>query len=339
MGEPLLDALTQFPIALPLAVAFSGGADSSALLLACVQKWPGQVGAIHVNHGLQAAANEFEQHCQNVCDRLQVPLVVQRVNASAALGQSPEDAARNARYAALDELALQRWPDLGFDNSSTRGDGAAAGAMIKSILLAQHADDQAETIILALSRGAGLAGLAAMPRHWLRRRVHFHRPFLGIPAAEIRVWLVNQGMSFVEDPSNTDLRFTRNRIRTVVLPVMQTSFPQFRETFARSARHAAQAVEILTEVAVQDLAFVGRSGDLAPIISLLQTLSSSRQANALRHWLKTTVNTVPSAAQLDELVHQIADCTTRGHQIKIKVGHGFVVREAQVLAWYNPRLF
>ncbi len=336
MGQPLLGALAQVPIALPLAVAFSGGADSTALLLNCVQKWPGQVGAIHVNHGLQAAAHDFERHCQTVCERLRVPLVVRRVQAGHAPGQSPENAARSARYTALDEAALDGWLDLTPDKSRVPSDGVAHGAIIKSVLLAQHADDQAETIILALSRGAGLAGLAAMPRQWVRQGVHFHRPFLGVAAAEIRAWLAANGEGFIEDPSNTDQRFTRNRIRAVVLPALQQTFPQFRSTFARSARHAAQAAEILTEVAAQDLALVGRPGDLAPVISRLQGLSPPRQANVLRYWLKTTANTVPSAAQLDELTQQIADCATRGHDIKIKVGHGFVVREALVLAWYNP---
>lgn len=343
MGQPLLDALAQVPIALPLAVAFSGGADSTALLLHCVQKWPGQVGAIHVNHGLQAAAHDFERHCQTVCERLQVPLVVCRVQADNAPGQSPEDAARSARYTALDEAALDGWldlaPDKSCDNSRVPSDEFVQEPRVKSILLAQHADDQAETIILALSRGAGLAGLAAMPRQWVRQGVHFHRPFLGFAAAEIRAWLAANGEGFIEDPSNTDQRFTRNRIRAVILPALQQTFPQFRSTFARSARHAAQAVEILAEVAAQDLALIGRPGDLAPVILSLQSLSQPRQANVLRHWLKTTANTVPSTAQLDELTQQIADCTTRGHHIKIKVGQGFVVREALVLAWYNLRFF
>ncbi len=339
MGQPLLGALAQVPVALPLAVAFSGGADSTALLLNCVQKWPGQVGAIHVNHGLQAAAHDFERHCQTVCERLKVPLVVRRVQAGHAPGQSPEEAARNARYTALDESALDEWPDLTPEKSRDPSNETIQGAKIKSVLLAQHADDQAETLILALSRGAGLAGLAAMPRHWLRQGVHFHRPFLGVAAADIRAWLAAEGQGFIDDLSNTDQRFTRNRIRALILPALQQTFPHFRSTFARSARHAAQAVEILAEVAAQDLALVARQGDLAPVISSLQSLSRARQANVLRHWLKTAANTVPSAAQLDELTQQIAACTTRGHHIQIKVGHGFVIREAQVLAWYNPRFF
>jgi len=98
-------AIAAFSPALPLAVGLSGGADSTALLLACAQKWPGQVQAIHVHHGLQAAADGFEHHCQVLCERLQVPLTVQRVDARHAPGESPEDAARQARYKAFEAAA------------------------------------------------------------------------------------------------------------------------------------------------------------------------------------------------------------------------------------------
>ena len=156
--------------ALPLAVAFSGGADSTALLLACAQRWPGQVHAWHIHHGLQAAADDFERHCVRLCQRLGVPLQVRRVDAQAAAGDSPEDAARRARYKAFDALALTQ----------------QAQAAIKTVVIAQHADDQAETVLLALSRGAGLAGLAAMSRRWQRGDVVFWRPLLDVPGPLIR---------------------------------------------------------------------------------------------------------------------------------------------------------
>ena len=118
-------------------------------------------------------------------------------------------------------------------------------------------------------------------------------------------------------------------------PTLQEAFPHFRGTFARTAAHAAQAQEILDEVGLQDLVAIVAAGQGAPVIAKLQKLSRPRQANVLRHWLKTGFNVVPSAAQLDELLHQSAACTTRGHQINIKVGNGFVRRQGDVLAWYN----
>lgn len=311
-------AIADFSPALPMAVGLSGGADSTALLLACARKWPGQVQAIHVHHGLQAAADGFEQHCAALCQSLNVPLWVKRLDARHTPGQSPEDAARQARYKAFEAVVI----------------ASKAQAAIKSIAIAQHADDQVETLLLALSRGAGIAGLAAMPARWERAGVVWHRPLLQVAGADIRSWLRLQGQPWVEDPTNTDQRYTRNRIRAQLLPALEAAFPAFRDTFARSASNAAQAAELLDELAQQDLLRVGAP----PHITVLQGLSRARQANVLRHWLRVAYATTPSAAQLGELLNQLAACTTRGHRIHIKVGRGFVVRSGPQLGWYNPEV-
>jgi tRNA(Ile)-lysidine synthase len=316
MSTTLDDALRVFSPPLPLAVAYSGGADSTALLLACAEKWPGQVRALHVHHGLQAAADDFVLHCEAFCRQLHVPLRVVRVQAGHASGESPEDAARKARYEAFRAVAQEE-----------RGLSA-----IKSIALAQHADDQIETLLLALSRGAGLPGLSAMPAHWQRGGVDYHRPLLQVPAAEIRVWLARRGVAFIEDPSNSDERFTRNRIRARLLPALDGAFPQFRETFARSAQHAAQAQALLLEVARDDLQAMGTP----PAIKALQALSKARQANVLRHWLLQAHQATPSAAQLAQLLLQVAACTTRGHQIHLKVATGHVTRVGACLHYAAP---
>lgn len=308
-------AMQAFAPRLPLAVAFSGGADSTALLLACAQRWPGRVQAFHVHHGLQAAADDFERHCTALCARLEVPLSVQRVDARHTPGQSPEDAARQARYKAFEALALD----------------SQAREAIQTIALAQHADDQVETLLLALLRGAGLAGLAAMPAQWQRGGLHWSRPLLGVAGDELRAWLRARGEPWVEDPSNTDERYTRNRIRRQLLPVLQQAFPHFRDTFARSCAHAAQAGELLQELAEADLAAVGEP----PRIAALRALSRARQANLLRHWLRSRHGTTPSAAQLEALLQQIAACSTRGHGIHLKVGSGYAMREGEALGWYN----
>lgn len=295
--------------ALPLAVAFSGGADSTALLLAASQLWPGQVRAIHIHHGLQSAADAFERHCAQICQRLDVPLQVLRVDARHQRGESPEDAARRARYTALARAA--------------RGQGAAV------VWLAQHADDQAETLLLALSRGAGLAGLAAMPERFEREGMAFERPLLRVPGPALRRCLAQQGVAWVEDPSNADTAFTRNRIRHALLPALEAAFPAFRETFARSARHAAQAQRLLAQVAAQDLAAMGG----LPALAALQALPRERQANLLRHWLRAAHGAAASTAQLEALLDQVEACRTRGHDIRLKVGEGFVLRAGPVLQW------
>jgi tRNA(Ile)-lysidine synthase len=310
--NPALDALRDVQAPAPIAVAFSGGADSTALLHAAAQRWPGQVLAIHVDHGLQAHAAHFVRQCRATCASLDVPLEIVSVDARHRSGDSPEDAARRARYAGLAQAALAR------------------GARV--VLLAQHADDQVETVVLALSRGAGLPGLAAMPARFERHGVTFTRPLLGVPGAALREWLRQAGVAFVDDPMNADPAYTRSRIRHELLPVVERAFPRFRETFARSARHAAQAQALLEELATSDLALVGSP----PRVAGLQQLSRARQANALRCWLRSAHAVAGSEAQLNELLDQVAACTTRGHTIRLKVADGRVELRNGELRYVTP---
>ena len=308
--SPSLDAaVAAFDPRLPLAVAYSGGADSTALLVACARRWPGQVRAIHVNHGLQAAAAQFERHCERACAALDVPLHTVRIDARHAPGESPEDAARRARHQAIQAVAQAN--------------------RVATVALAQHADDQVETLVLALSRGAGLAGLAGMRASWEREGIAYRRPLLDVAAAAVREWLRAQGIAWIEDPTNRSERFTRNRIRSRVMPALAESFPSYLETFARSARHAAQAQLLLEEIAAEDLRRLG-----APLpIAGLRTMTRARQANVLRHWLKEAHAQQDSAAQMDELLDQIDACATRGHGIRLRAGQGFVTREKDGLVF------
>lgn len=293
----------------PIAVAFSGGADSTALLLAAHARWPDRVLALHVHHGLQAAADAFEDHARALCGQKGIELRVCRVNARHAPGQSPEDAARTARYAAL--------ADMGRELAATW------------VLLGQHLDDQAETVLLALSRGAGLPGLAAMAESFHRHGVRFGRPWLGLAVQPLRDGLSRLGVAHIEDPSNADPRFTRNRIRQQLMPAWAATFDGFREALTRTASHAAQAQRLLDELADLDLATLGEP----PALAALQALSRDRQANALRRWLRVAHGVAPSAAQLDELLEQVDACRTRGHGLRLKVAHGFVVREGPRLGY------
>jgi tRNA(Ile)-lysidine synthase len=292
-----------------LGVAYSGGADSTALLHTMAARLPGRIEAIHIHHGLQAAADQFVDHCTAQCAQLQVPLTVAYVDAEAATGESPEDAARKARYAALAQTAKQQG--------------------LKHIALAQHADDQVETLLLALTRGAGLPGLAAMPAQIERFGIVFHRPLLAVASAEIRQWLGNKNIRFIEDPTNADESLTRNRIRRQLLPAFEANFPGFRVQFARSSRHAAQGKRLLESLAQQDLVQTG----IPPVIPALQQLSADRQANALRYWLKASHGASPTETQLKELLKQVAACVTRGHRIQLKVGTGQVQRAGKTLVF------
>jgi tRNA(Ile)-lysidine synthase len=309
LKHTLEDAIKGFEPHLPMAVAYSGGADSTALLFACHTQWPGQVRAVHVNHGLQSAALEFEAHARSFCHEQGIPLVVAQAQAFHSRGQSPEDAARRARYHALERVLREAW-----------------GAQVRDVALAQHAQDQVETVILALSRGAGLPGLSGMRGHWVRGGIAFHRPLLHVSVQELRAYNQRQGLSWVEDPSNTDTRFTRNKIRHHLLPPLQDAFPEIAPMMARSAKHIAQAQRLLVELAQWDLQHVGNP----PHIKALQTLGEDRLSNVLRHWL-VSESCQASDAQLLELMRQIRACQTRGHHIELKVGLSQVQRQGEIL--------
>jgi tRNA(Ile)-lysidine synthase len=300
-----------------LAVAYSGGADSTTLLLETLRQYPHHTVAFHIHHGIQAAADSFVRHCEGFCTEHQVPLYVAYVNAKNAPGESPEDAARSARYAALVALA------------TTHGVAASGG----KVLLAQHADDQIETLLLALSRGAGLGGLAAMPARFLKAGVWFERPMLARSAASIRTWLKTEGISYIEDPTNANRSLTRNKIRLDVLPALQSAFPQCRQTVGRSIAHIAQANDLLSDLARIDLLATGQP----PRIAHLQGLAQNRQVNVLRYWLNMAHSAIPSTAQLNELIKQLSACRTRGHRIYLKIASGFVSRQGDALR-YNDGL-
>jgi len=304
----------------PTAVAFSGGADSTALLLACIEYRSSvragtgalpPLRAVHIHHGLQAAADSFAEHCTKFCSRHDVQLHIEYVKASHLPGESPEEAARNARYKAFANVLARVW-----------------SGEVSSVLLGQHADDQVETLILALSRGAGLPGLSSMASSFERLGVNYYRPFLSISSEAIKDWLRFKGEGWIEDPTNQDTQYTRNKIRAEIIPSIYKAFPAFRQTASRSASHAAQAQLLLTELGEEDLKRVGNP----PQLKLLQALSVPRCANVLRFWF-ASIGTTPSNTQLQELISQIQRCTTRAHRIELKLGRGFVSRVGEVLAW------
>lgn len=296
----------------PVAVALSGGADSTALALAAQERWPGRVVALHVHHGLQAAADGFEAHVRQQCQSWGMTCLVQHIQAQHGPGDSPEAAAREGRYRALAEMAQS----LG----------------VSHVLLGHHADDQVETLMLALSRGAGLPGLSAMPTNFERHGVRFARPILSLDPQVLREWLAGQGVAVVHDPSNDNTAYTRNLIRHGLLHTWRRDFPAYASTLARSAEHAAQAQTLLDELAQIDLQVVGAP----PSIAGLQALSAARQANVIRHWLSREHGVVPSQAQMAALLQQIEACTTRGHQIELKVAAGTVQRLRQHLQYTAP---
>ncbi|HXH01719.1 MAG TPA: tRNA lysidine(34) synthetase TilS [Candidatus Competibacteraceae bacterium] len=282
--DALQTLLTRHPEVRRLWVAYSGGVDSHALLHLLAQHRHELTGrelrAVHVHHGLQAAADAWVEHCTAVCSQLGVALTVRYVDARPLPGASPEAVARQARYGALRGLLEP-------------GD---------ALLTAHHQDDQAETVLLALLRGAGPAGLAAMPEVAPLGAGLLLRPLLGVRRAAILDYARRHGLTWVDDPSNASLHLDRNRLRHEILPRLRQRWPEAGATLARSARLCAEAAAALEELAAADLAGIaGAAPDSLPIPALL-ALSAPRRRNLLRHWLKTRGLPPPSEAQLQRLL-------------------------------------
>lgn len=261
-------------------IALSGGLDSTVLLhqlatLARTETLP-PLHAIHVHHGLQAAADAWPQHCQQLCDSLGVPLTV--VHVQVTPGASLEAAAREARYRAFEQAV---------------GPGEV-------LLTGQHRDDQAETLLFRLLRGTGVRGLAGMAAERALGQGWLLRPLLDVSRAQLEQYANSHRLAWVEDPSNTDTRFSRNYLRNDVLPVIARRWPQFAQTFARTASHLAEAQGLLAELAAQDLRVASTPSPFPwltlPSLDLgaLQALSDARQRNALQHWL-TPLTRLPDA--------------------------------------------
>ncbi len=267
-------------------VAYSGGLDSHVLLHALVRlrdRLDADIGAVHVNHALQADADLWEEHCRLVCEDLCVDYVSLRVDAGGAPGDSPEAAARDARYA-----ALAGW--------------LPAGACLLS---AQHQDDQAETLLLQLLRGSGVNGLAAMPQLSELGRGQLLRPLLGHTRRQLRAYAEANGLRWIEDPSNRDLAFDRNSLRKRIFPVLRERWPAAAAALSRSAAHCAEAADLLQQIATQDLA--GIQGSASDRLSLagLGVLSPQRQRNVLRYWFRQASAATPSAAVLARIQHDV----------------------------------
>lgn len=285
-------------------VALSGGADSVALLAALVQlraahaHWRAvPLRAVHVHHGLRPAAGAWARSCRALCEALDVPLTVRRVKVLPQRGSSLEAEARAVRYAALGKgLRRNEW-----------------------LLTAHHEDDQLETLLLQLMRGAGVAGLAAMPRVGTFGPGLLVRPLLGESRSTLESWLRKQDLCWVEDDSNADERFDRNYLRHRVLPLLRTRWPAAATVAARSAAHLGEARELLEAVAAADLLEIAGAteqrepqnrqtrdlkSDTPPRridLARLAALSPARQRNVLRYWLTCCGLPVPDSVHLERI--------------------------------------
>jgi tRNA(Ile)-lysidine synthase len=329
----LLRVLDGFPQDSRLWIAYSGGLDSTVLLhllAASRELRPLALAAIHIDHGLHPQAGAWAEHCQRVCAQLAVPLTRHRLDPLRQRGESLEALARERRYALLGEIA-------------SPGD---------LVLTAQHQDDQAETLLLALLRGSGVKGLAAMPTLAKLGRAWLLRPLLGHSRAELLAYAHAHRLIWVEDPSNTDLDFDRNYLRARVLPVLAGRWPACAASLARSAAHCAEAQELIDLLATGAIARIGgsRPGTLA--LAGLAALEPALQAAVLRHWISRLNLPTPDSRHLgrirNELMRARPDrrplvawpgCETRRYRDDLYAMAPLPpIPGAQVLAWRQGEL-
>ncbi|MBS0350321.1 MAG: tRNA lysidine(34) synthetase TilS [Proteobacteria bacterium] len=261
-----------------LLLAYSGGLDSHVLLHSLWQLrelYPSlSIKAVHVHHGLSANADFWLAHCSRICNQLQIDFVAKRVNSKPKPGESIEAWARKARYNILESLLSKN-----------------------DILLTAHTqNDQAETLLLQLLRGAGPKGLASMAYQQSFGNGHHFRPFLNLTRQELKKYALHYQLSWIEDDSNTDLRFDRNFLRHQILPLLQQRWPAAVENIARSAGHCAEAASLLNELAQIDLENNQPQDQLD--LAILRKLKPTRQRNLLRYWFDLRKCGQPNSAKL-----------------------------------------
>lgn len=288
--QALIHSLEQLPPHVEqIYIAFSGGLDSTVLVHALAGlrqtaaiKSPLNLHLIHVHHGLSPNADDWVENCQQLAASLALPLTVVQVDARPKTGESPEAAARQARY----KIFAETLP---------------ANAVL---MLAHHANDQAETLLLQLLRGAGVRGLASMP---LRARFHqswLMRPLLAVSRVVLEQYAEQHQLTWIEDESNLNVDFDRNYLRHNILPLLNARWPATVSCLSRSASHCAEADSLLMEIADADLSNM-LDGEPRLNILLLRTLSPPRLNNVVRYWLMNQGLPLPSTVKLQTLIQTL----------------------------------
>lgn len=317
--EALRAPVRHLPSHSHLRIALSGGMDSVLLLHVAARLYArtGQVSALHVNHQLQPNADHTERFCQEICRELGIPLDIRRVIVSGR--ETPEsdtsggieEAARNARYRAFEEIL-------------------APGELL---LMAHHGDDQAETVLFRLLRGTGVAGLGGMPRTRPLGKGWLYRPLLGFSRAELQGWAAAQGIDWVDDPSNTDERFDRNFLRHSILPLLKSRWPSLVSRIGHSARSCREGDELagkLAEIRLGQCA--DNSGALR--LSAVASLSLAEQKNLLRWWVKRQRHEPPAISDWPQVLADFMNAPAdREPELR---GPGFVIRRYQERLYLVP---
>lgn len=297
---------------LPLVIAYSGGVDSQVLLHALAKLSQQNfinhtITVCHVNHGLSTNAQAWQQFAQQQCQQLNLPLTICPVNVKAQKQQSLEALARDARYQALQAINKD----------------------ISLIITGHHSDDQSETFLLALKRGAGLKGLSSMRSETALGKHLLVRPLLTISRQMIVDYANEHALDWVEDESNSDTRFDRNFIRQQIMPLLTERWPSINRTINRSAAHCLEGQELLDELAELDLANV-KLTEISLQVTLLEKLSIARFNNVIRFFLTKHNCLMPSTEQLAQLRQQLLAGDDKNPTVK--VGDHYLRRFKNTLA-------
>ncbi len=305
-----------------LCVAFSGGLDSTVLLHLLWQLrnqglLTAPLRALHVHHGLQRGADAWLEHCRQLCQQWNIAFTGSCVDAAARRGESPEARAREARYQAY---AVELQPD-------------------EFLVQAHHCDDQAETLLLRLMRGSGVAGLSGMPVERVLAHGRLLRPLLGLHKQELEAYALHHKLPHVEDPSNADHRYDRNFLRAEILPRLQQRWPEAAASLVRSVELLQEAETLLHELAALDLSSAGLEFPNRLSLPALRQLSPARQRNLLRHWLlqqpEELAGTEMSYQLLQRCVHELIAPQTDEYAM-LEWGEG---RKARQLHRYRSALY
>lgn len=292
-SEKLYTLLTSLTLARHFLVAYSGGLDSHVLLysLAQLRKAHPEIAlrAIHFHHGLNTQADDWVTHCREVCAGLGVDYQWEYLTLSPKKGESLENLARTARYKALNR-ALER------------------GSSDEVLLTGHHQNDQVETLLLQLLRGAGPKGLAAMLSSSSFAHTKLIRPLLDFTRSSLEAYAKTHQLQWIEDASNQDLRFDRNFIRHKLLPLVQKRWPSALTTLARSASHCAEASMLLAQTADSELLTLQGSAPHTLSVQNLRALSPHKQSLVIRRWLEHRHLPIPSQTKLMQIIHEALPC-------------------------------
>jgi tRNA(Ile)-lysidine synthase len=302
--HPIEVALNKCNSPAHIYIGYSGGVDSHVLLHLCasITRLKNKITAVYVHHGLQIEAEIWVRHCKKTAESLGVDFIVLRVNAIASQGESPEEAARNARYTALKSLI---------------GDNDV-------LLVAQHRDDQLETVLLQLFRGSGLRGLSAMPESMAFGRGLMLRPLLNVSKPAIDDYAQAHVLSWVNDPSNLSNDYDRNFLRNAVLPLLKQRWPACDKTIARSARHCADAQVVISGHAEALFRGVFNAADKTLCISQLKSYKITEQSLVIRQWFQVLNLKMPAQAFVERLQAEVV--SAREDSEPELSGQGYCVR-------------